>query len=97
MSFIIVGRDRPVYELPMSGGREELARQSQFILHAALDMVELNMQANPLTCVGGRRWREDQRVVGWKAKRQALQVMLRRALQVVHGGLRALPRCGHIS
>lgn len=53
MSFIIVGRDRPVYELPMSGGREELARQSQFILHAALDMVELNMQANPLTCVGG--------------------------------------------
>ena len=54
MTFIIVGRERPVYELPMSGGREDLARQSQLILHAALDMVELNMAASPLKCVGAR-------------------------------------------
>jgi hypothetical protein len=49
MAFMIVGKDRPVYELLMSGGREDVARQAQFILHSALDMVELNVYANPAT------------------------------------------------
>ena len=51
MAFMIVGKDRPVYELMMAGGREDLARQAQFILHSALDMVELNVYSNPAMLV----------------------------------------------
>lgn len=50
MAFIIVGRDRPVYELHWTS-REDIARQSQYVLHSALDMLELTVYANPATCV----------------------------------------------
>jgi len=48
-AFIIVGKTSPVYELMMCGGREDLARQAHFLLHSALDMVELTVWANPAT------------------------------------------------
>lgn len=54
MTFLIVGKTSPVYEFMMCGPREDLARQALFILHSALDMVELTVWANPSTCVGGR-------------------------------------------
>lgn len=51
MAFLIVGKASPVYEFMMCGPREDLARQALFILHSALDMVELTVWANPSTCV----------------------------------------------
>ena len=49
MAFIIVGKESPVYELSFVGAREDLARQALYVLHSALDMVELTVWANPAT------------------------------------------------
>lgn len=38
---MIVGADAPIYELDMSGRRDELAKMSHFIIHAALDSVDM--------------------------------------------------------
>lgn len=44
MAFLIVGRDAPIFEFDMSNKREEVARSSQYILHAALDMVDAHLR-----------------------------------------------------
>jgi len=51
MAFIIVGESSPIYELlDLSGTRrEDAARNSQFILHAALDCVDLAQWAGSAT------------------------------------------------
>lgn len=40
-TFMIVGSEAPIYELDMSGRRDELAKMSHFIIHAALDSVDM--------------------------------------------------------
>lgn len=51
---MIIGSNEPLYELELTKRREDAARSSQFILHAALDMVDLNQwntQSNYLKVV----------------------------------------------
>jgi|APLak6261665176_1056049.scaffolds.fasta_scaffold09105_3 hypothetical protein len=49
ISFMIVGRDEPLYELDMSGRRDDMAKTSHFVIHAALDMVDIAVWSNPNT------------------------------------------------
>jgi hypothetical protein len=72
MSFMIIGKDAPVYDLDLSSRvrrdkqlstlckeyrlhplitmqREDIARASQFIMHAALDMVDAAVLTTPST------------------------------------------------
>lgn len=43
LTFLIVGREEPIFELDVSGRRDDSAKPSHFVLHAALDMVDLAM------------------------------------------------------
>ncbi len=51
MAFIIVGASAPIYELLDLGGtrREDVSRNALFILHAALDCVDLAQWASSAT------------------------------------------------
>ena len=50
VSFVLVGRDEPLYELDMAlARRDELTKTSHFIIHAALDMVDAAIWSNPGT------------------------------------------------
>ena len=52
MAFMIVGKEQPLYELDMSGRREDVARMAQYVLHASLDMVDVNVWTTTATLVG---------------------------------------------
>ena len=65
MAFMIVARDRPIYELDF-GKREDTARLSQYILHASLDLVDLTVFSNAMWCVGSARRQRS----CWKARHQ---------------------------
>ena len=49
LCFLIVGREEPLFELDISGRRDDAAKPSHFVLHAALDMVDLAMWSTPGT------------------------------------------------
>ena len=51
MAFIIIGESSPIYELLDLGGtrREDVSRNALFILHAALDCVDLAQWASGAT------------------------------------------------
>ncbi|ELR20672.1 MIP2A, putative [Acanthamoeba castellanii str. Neff] len=49
-SFIIVGkRDNPLFEIEFAGPKKEVSQQpeAQFVIHAALDLVEEHVWKNP--------------------------------------------------
>lgn len=102
MAFMIVGKDRPVYELIMSGSREDLARQAQFILHSALDMVELSVYANPATCVrsfnlcAAWRWEEFVAGGGEEASERNPQYYRQRAVEQLIYSLQLFENCGSV-
>ncbi len=49
MAFMIVGATAPLYELDLLARREELVRGATYLLHAALDMVDMAMWASSAT------------------------------------------------
>lgn len=44
---MILSNTQPVYELEFPSKREDMTRSAQFLLHGALDMVDLAMWSTP--------------------------------------------------
>jgi hypothetical protein len=74
MAFVIVARDRPVYELDVARRGEEATRLAHFILHGSLDMVDLAVWNNAATYLKVVDRHENQMVSAY----------------VTHGGVRFL-------
>ena len=88
MSFIIVGKEQPVYELDMSGRREDVARMAQYVLHASLDMVDVNVWTTNATLVVRSPMellRSDEELLLWLHSTKISQIPLRAPLNACSG------------